>query len=121
MENVILLMNNPATGENYDKKLKLTSKLNLEDNSETKRIIEAALQLRDESFDDIMTDWNKRWESSRTPDMEVSETQVNALQESMIADNYKVKFSQTEQQFIEEKKTIRVGYTKDMIPFQQEK
>lgn len=121
MENVILLMNNPATGENYDKKLKLTSKLNLEDNSETKRIIEAALQLRDESFDDIMTDWNKRWESSRTPDMEVSETQVNALQESMIADNYEVKFSQTEQQFIEEKKTIRVGYTKDMIPFQQEK
>ncbi len=121
MENVILLMNYPATGENYEKKLKLTSKLNLEDNSETKRIIEAALKLRNESFDDIMLDWNQRWEASRTPDMEVSETQVNALQKSVIADNYEVKFSQTEQQYIEEKKNIRVGYTKNMVPFQQEK
>ena len=121
MENVILLMNYPATGENYEKKLKLASKLNLEDNSETKRIIEAALQIRNESFDDIMVDWNKRWESSRTPDMTVSEIQVNALLESVITDNYEVKFSQTEQQFIEEKQTIRVGYVRNIVPFQQEK
>ena len=121
MENVIVLVNNPATGENYRKKVKLASKLNLEDFSETRRIIEAALGLRQESFDDIMMDWNERWESSRTPDMAVIENEVNALKESVIDSNYEANFSQTEQQFIEEKQKILVGYVRNMAPFQQEK
>lgn len=120
MENVIVLVNHPATGENYQKKLKLSSKLNLEDYSETRRIIEAALGLREESFDDIMKDWNERWESSRTPDMVVSESEVKALMESVVVGNYEVNFSQTEQQYIEEQQKVRVGYVKNMIPFQQE-
>lgn len=121
MENVILLVNNPATGENYQKKLKLTSKLNLEDNTETKRVIEAAAKLRAESFDSIMKDWNTRWEASRTPDMVVSESEVKALMESVIVSNYEVNFSQTEQQYLEEQQDIRIGYVKNMAPFQVEK
>lgn len=121
MENVIVLVNNPATGENYEKKVKLSSKLNLEDFSETRRIIEAALGLRKESFDGIMLDWNERWESSRAPDMVVSENEVKALMESVIVSNYEVNFSQTEQQYIEEQNVVRVGYVKNMIPFQHEK
>lgn len=120
MENVILLVNNPASGDNYLKKLKLTSKLNLEDNVEVKRVIEAAANIREESFDDIMNDWNTRWESSRTFDMEVSQSDVKPLVESTIVSNYEVEFSQTEQQFLEEKQGIKVGYVKNMAPFQYE-
>ena len=120
MENVILLVSNPASGENYQKKLKLKSKLNLEETAETKRVIEAAANLRNESFDTIMKDWNTRWESSRTPDMVVSESEVKALMESVIVSNYEVNFSQTEQQFLKEQQNVRIGYVKNMAPFQQE-
>lgn len=121
MENVILLSNNPATGENYEKKLKLMTNLNMEDESEKKRVIEAAKGLRNESFDDIARDWNTRWESSRTPDMEVTQRDVKALLSSVIDSNYEVNFSQTEQQFIQEQQKLRVGYVKNLAPFQYEK
>lgn len=120
VENVILLSNNSATGENYEKKLKLMTNLNMEDESEAKRVIEAAYGLRNESFDDIARDWNTRWESSRTPDMEVSQRDVKALLGSVIESNYEVNFSQTEQQFIEEQQKLRVGYVRNMAPFQYE-
>ena len=120
MENVVLLVNYPATGENYQKRLKLTSKLNLENTSETKRVIEAALGMRNESFDDIVDDWNQRWESSRVKDERIGETTTDVQVESAIDSNYQVNFSQTEQQFIEQKQKVLVGYVKNMIPFQQE-
>lgn len=120
MENVILLSNNPASGENYQKKLKLTEKLYMEDGVEAKRVIEAAYGLKNETFDQIASDWNARWESSRTQDMEVSENEVKALLNSVIVSNYEVNFSQTEQQFLKEQKKLKVGYVKNMAPFQYE-
>ena len=121
MENVLLLCNNPATGNTYQKKLKLSSRLNMEDGTEAMRVIEAAKGLRQETFDDIAQDWNSRWESSRTPDMEVEEEKVNALLESVIVDNYKVSFSKTEMEYLEEKEQLKVGYSLNMAPFQYEK
>lgn len=120
MENVILLSNNPASGEAYQKKLKLSTNLNMEDTTETKRVIEAGCGIRNETFEDIAKDWNSRWEASRTPDMEVSESEVKALLNSVIVSNYEINFSQTEQQYLREKKNLRVGYVKNMAPFQYE-
>lgn len=120
MENVILLSNNPASGEAYQKKLKLSTNLNMEDTTETKRVIEAGCGIRNETFEDIAKDWNSRWEASRTPDMEVSESEVKALLNSVIVSNYEINFSQTEQQYLREKKNLRVGYVKNTAPFQYE-
>ncbi len=121
MENVILLCNNPSVGTAYQKKSILSSKLNMEDSAETMRVIEAAKGLRQETFDDIAQDWNSRWESSRTPDMEVDEEKINALLESVLVDNYQVNFSETEKEYLAEKKQVKVGYIADMAPFQYEK
>lgn len=93
----------------------------MEDGKEAMRVIEAAKGIRRETFDDIARDWNTRWEASRTPDMKVEEEEVRALYESDIADNYQVNFSQTEKEYLGAKKSLKVGYTKHMAPFQYEK
>ncbi|MBQ7918384.1 MAG: GGDEF domain-containing protein [Lachnospiraceae bacterium] len=121
MENVILLCNNPPEGDTYKVKQKLSAKLNLEDGAEVMRVIEAAKGLRQETFDDIATDWNSRWESSRTPDMEVEEKEVNALLQSVVIDNYEVSFSKTEEEYLKEKGQLKIGYSLNMAPFQYEK
>lgn len=70
MQNVICLCNNQASDENYRKRQILSTNLNILDSTdEIKRVIEAAEGKRDESFDEIASDWNERWESSRTEDM----------------------------------------------------
>lgn len=121
MENVILLSNAPATDESYQKKQMLTSRLNLEtDTSEVKRVIEAAIGQRKESFDDIAEDWNNRWESSRTVDIPVEESSGNAIQESAITGEYEVNFSQTEKEYLDGLGTVRVGYLRNGAPFQYE-
>lgn len=121
MDNVILLSNSPATSESYQKKQKLTAKLNLEtDTSEIKRVIEAAIGSRDEDFDEIAQDWNRRWESSRTANMTVTESSGNVISESTITGEYEVNFSQTEQDYLDQVGDIRVGYLTDMAPFEYE-
>ncbi len=120
MENVILLCNNPSVGTAYQKKVILSSKLNLEDGMEAMRVIEAAKGIRQETFDDIAQDWNSRWESSRTPDMEVDEEKISALLDSVLVDNYQVNFSDTEKEYLQGKEKLKVGYSINLAPFQYE-
>ncbi|MBO5303662.1 MAG: GGDEF domain-containing protein [Lachnospiraceae bacterium] len=120
MENVVLYSSNPATNENNDKYNKLSAGLNLEDTTETKRIIEAAAGITGESFDDIMTDWNTRWEAERTWEVEEGRNAITLLEETMIEDTYEVEFSKTEQSYLKEKESLKIGYLKNMAPFQFE-
>lgn len=122
MENVLLLTTGPATNETYKAKQKLSTNLNMEDGSEAQRVIEAAKGYRTETFADITKDWNTRWEASRTPDIKVSEKEeVPALIDSVLSDSYSVSFSQTELEFIADKKSLTVGYSANTAPFQYEK
>ena len=120
MENVILITNSIATATEYSDYLKMCSKLNFEDGKEAQRIILSALGESDESFDDIMKDWNRRWESSRTSKMKVQERNLNLGTGTSIIQNYEINFSQTEHEYIKEKKTLKVGYLTDFAPFQYE-
>lgn len=122
MSNVITRNNNAATSINYNRLQALSANLNLSDNAETARVIEAALGERDESFDDIMADWNARWESGRPADMEEEMVDDSGAQrfDSVIAEEYEVKLSETEKAFIKELGTIQVGYLKNLAPFQYE-
>lgn len=120
MENVILITNSIASAVEYSDYLKMSSKLNFEDGKEAQRIILSALGESDESFDDIMKDWNRRWESSRTSKMKVQERNLNLGTGTSIIQNYEINFSQTEHEYIKEKKTLKVGYLTDFAPFQYE-
>ena len=55
--------------ENWNFHQTLSQDLNLNDITEFQRIIKAASGLKPESFDDIIDDWNKRWEKNRTAKM----------------------------------------------------
>lgn len=119
MDNVICLSDNEAGAENYQKKQILSTNLDLYNSTdEIKRVIEAAEGKRDESFDDIAKDWNERWESSRTEDMLKDSSTNVAVLSSVISENYEVEFSQTEQEYLDGLKKIRVGYLNHMPPYQ---
>lgn len=60
---VTFIVDDPATPENeglFDE-LSNTSEVSLYTDVEKKRIVEAAMSNTNESFDDIMNDWNEKW------------------------------------------------------------
>lgn len=119
MDNTVCLIDNEASDENYQKKVTLSTNLNILDSTdEIKRVIEAAEGKRDETFDQIAQDWNERWESSRTDDMLAGTGSRKTVLNSALNQNYDVEFSATEQQYIDSLKELRVGYLKNMAPFQ---
>ena len=119
MDNTVCLIDNEASDENYQKKVTLSTNLNILDSTdEIKRVIEAAEGKRDETFDQIARDWNERWESSRTDDMLAGTGSRKTVLNSALNQNYDVEFSATEQQYIDSLKELRVGYLKNMAPFQ---
>lgn len=61
--NVTLVVDKAATAENEGKidALSEASEVGFYVDTEKKRIVEAAMGSTDESFDDIMADWNARW------------------------------------------------------------
>lgn len=100
-----------ATAQEYALYHALNSNLNISDVSEYQRIVKSAAGTSDESFEDIMNDWNERWESGRTQEL------VDALPESgketdntIVVEREKVEFSQGEKTFISDNPTLRVGY-----------
>ncbi len=120
MENVILLTNSVATSNEYSDYQKMASKIKFDDGTEAQRVVLSALGKSEESFDDIMKDWNSRWEASRTAGMKVQERNLNIGTGSSIIQNYVVNFSQTEKEYLEEKEVLKIGYLTDFAPFQYE-
>lgn len=120
MKNVILSSNTAATNVNYSRWESLSKNLNMEDNKETARVIAAAAGYSDETLDDIVKDWNERWESGRPKDMEaeMQEASSNWLNSSVITENYEVTLSQTEQRYLSDIGTIKVGYLTEFAPYQ---
>lgn len=119
MNNVVCKCDNEASDDNYNKKQILSANLNILDSTdEVKRVIEAADGTRDETFDQIAEDWNERWESSRTDDMKTGTSSHVTVLNSALSRNYDVEFSDTEQDYLKNLKEIKVGYLKNMAPFQ---
>ncbi len=135
MNNVVIMAHNWPIGNNYNLKQKLMAKFDL-NNTEAnmKRIIEAAAGMSGESFENIMKDFNTKWESGRTSEMrkaqtkeenkvekeEVKETQEAVVDSSEWINSYKVDFSQTEKNYINELGVLKVGYQRNLAPIQYE-
>lgn len=120
MEDIILLCPEPAVDNHYDIWSNLFEDISLADGRGVARVLEAAYGVRNETFDDIAMDWNKKWEARRTPGMEVYERDVVAVSASILDTNYETDFSEIEKDYIREKQQLRVGYLKDMVPVQYE-
>ncbi len=106
-----------VSAEAYSQYLALSADLNLYNNSEYIRIIEAAAGITGETFDDVMNDWNRRWEALREPWMlNGSEDEANEPDDIVIIENTKVSFSENELTYISENNKLRVGYHTSMAP-----
>lgn len=123
MDNVILASNNAATTVNSGRYAALSANLNMTDNTQTARVIEAAAGYSDETFDEIIDDWNEKWESGRPQDMEkeMTDSVGSRLQSSVVSGDYEVDLSDTEKEFLKDLETVKVGYLKQFAPFQYER
>ena len=121
MENVVLLgARGAATDKDYNTYATLSKNLEPGNATEIKRIIDAGAGLRNESFDDIMQDWNTRWEASRTEEMKQDIKSVSFQANAIFMDNSKVMLSEAEEVYISEHPYIRVGYLQNFAPFSYE-
>lgn len=121
LQNVVMVSNLSASDNAYNDYTSLRSKLDLENPDETLRVIEAASGMRNESFDEIMDDWNERWESSRTPEMKKDIGNVIETGIPVFMDNSEVMLTDVEEEYIDEHRLMRVGYLRNMAPFSYEK
>lgn len=133
MGNVVMLSGNPFNNETYNYYNKLVSGIDPASAAEIRNIMDVAAGIKEGDYDKLMRDWNNRWEAARPSGMHTVEREsgtdntsapqnseiVNGIDE-ILMDNYEVKFSPTEQEYISEKKQIRVGYLTKMAPFQYE-
>lgn len=122
MDQVIVLSNAMASGDSFMDYQALSKNLNLETASEIQRVVEAGYGIRGETFDEIMTDWNTRWEQSRTQEMRNKTIQVTQEQQTMLLmTNEELQLSKTEEDYIKQKSSLRVGYHRYQAPFSFEK
>ncbi len=124
MSDVSLLLPAAAKDNNWNFYSTLTSALNLTDGTEIRRVMDVGFGAAGETFDDVMADWNQRWEDARPEDMgEMSQgtTNVSSLLDGLRFEEYEVNLSAGEQDFINQAETFTVGYQRDLAPFQYEK
>ena len=118
MDNVVMLSSRAPSDKDYSTYVTLSQQFQPGDALEIKHVIEAGTGMRDISFDDIMADWNTRWEASRTDEMRRSLPAQNSLMGiSVFLDNSEVTLSDKEKEYVEAHPSIRVGYLKNMAPF----
>lgn len=114
--NIVALSEVNDYGKNWKYLQKLSTELSLTDVGEIQRIIMAA-EAGTESFEEIMEEWNRRWEKYRTLDMKKS--QKDTVQEPVAYDR-DFTLSYTELLFVEENPVIKVGYLRHLAPFSME-
>ncbi len=134
MEDVVPVRNESYTGDNYSIYQNMLQAIDPTDADELRRILNAAKQ-GSESFDQIMQEWNRRWEDARPDGMTLldrSETlalsaaaqaedeAVDSQEEGFFKSDYNIMFSPTENEYIGSKKSLRVGYLRGYAPFQYE-
>lgn len=122
MDQVVIMSNAMASATSYTDYQTLSSKLNLECADEIQRVVEAGFGIRNETFDEIMTDWNTRWESSRTEEMRT--TTITPVEQeqgaTLLLNNEELQLSKTEEDYIQQKGILKVGYHRHQAPFSYE-
>lgn len=128
---VVMLISKPFTDNTYQYYSKLREGIDPDSAGSIKSVIDVAAGRKSGDYDSLMRDWNTRWEKARPLGMHTMDYQIQVTQESadqhisdedglneMIMNNYTVKFSRTEQDYIRGKHGINVGYLVNRAPFQ---
>ncbi len=119
-DDVIMLTNSVATSENYQLLNSLQKDLDLFSISEIRRIIDAGSGKHNETFDNIMDDWNKRWEANRPAGQATNLSGDEGKSGGSLFDNSEVQFSDAEKEYLVNNPTIRVGFLQNMAPLSYE-
>lgn len=99
----------------------LAKNWNMYNEEEYKQIVEAAAGISGQSFEDVMNDWNERWEASREPWMLTTVVTEEGKQETLVnLEEVEVEFSQNELAYMEANPVIRVGYNRNLAPLSYE-
>ena len=123
LENVVIHTPICSSSEAYLQYEALAKNLNLYNEEEYKKIVEAAAGISDQSFEDVMNDWNRRWEASREPWMLTTAVSDDGKQDTdtlMNLEEVAVEFSQNELAYMESNPVVRVGYNRNLAPLSYE-
>lgn len=118
MNEVILLTESQANDEDYNLYYTLNNGVAPGSTDEIRRIMDSASGKTGEAFDDIMEDWNRKWEANRPKDFVEKDYGYGESQISI--DNAKVLLSDLEKSFISENPVWKLGYLKYFAPFSYE-
>lgn len=120
-ENVEFIIDNFSRDNNGYILGQLGAALELNDGQQQRRIIDAAQGRSQETFEDIMKEWNERWESAR-PEESIAIEETEIFSQSLILDDsYEIFFSTKEKEYLAENKEIKVGYIENIRPLQYKK
>ena len=119
-DNIVILSNNIANQQSYQLLSELQKDLDLSSSEEIRRIIDAASGKRNESFDDIMDDWNRRWEKNRPESSSVGSSGGEEISGEAFFDNSSVQFSEAEKKYLAEHSELKVGFLQNMAPLSYE-
>lgn len=119
-DNIVILSNNIANPQSYQLLSELQKDLDLSSSEEIRRIIDAASGKRNESFDDIMDDWNRRWEKNRPESSSVGSSGGEEISGEAFFDNSSVQFSEAEKKYLAEHSELKVGFLQNMAPLSYE-
>ncbi len=110
-----------ASGEAYALFDALTTNITLYNPEEYVRIVEAAAGIRDESFEDVMDDWNMRWEAGRAgTEIVLPDHSEESKDTVVIIGNEQVELSDNEKSYIQQSGTLTVGYNRNLAPISYE-
>ena len=117
IDNLELSSNSQAKGEKGYAYGQLQANLILTDGVEQKRIMDAASGKSDEVLEEILEDWNRRWESSRTEDIPVEQYDSYGSKDNILQENYKLELTDLEKTYVKGVDELCVGYVAGNAPY----
>ena len=119
-KNVEFIIDIPSTEQNSGILARLHKAVPVYDVDVPRRIYEAARGESGETFDEIMDDWNFKWEKIRPNKVDTSEESIPANQ-IVTQTTPTLSLSPRENVYLESVPTLKVGYLKNLPPLQYEK
>lgn len=122
MEQTVIKNTVYTNNEAYALYNSLSTNIKLYDTGEYVRLIDAASGKTNQTFDDVMNDWNTRWEAGRNGELlEQLPTEEPSTEMVIVIENEQIELSDGEKSFVENNKELVVGYHRNLAPFSFER
>lgn len=118
---VVLLSDSSATADNYEQILAFRKNREAVVVEQIRRLMDAAGGRREETFDDIMAEWNRQWEKDRPKKLTVKVSEEKEEAQEKMFNNSEVIFSDVEKKYLMRNPLFRIGFVENMAPLSYEK